>query len=199
VSTPEYVVVWPLRRDHYLFEVADMMSTATPVVDETSLSLETHSASSAPPIASPGRELAARALAAACTQQRVGELLGVSRRTIARRPDFDVPAALHDEGALTLARAELANTEHRGSTAEERAAAEAWLERAQGDDQLAHGTNGAAPSHGAATPIPGRTVTGRKVNGRAATRAIRRGQRGRSHRLNAPAMLSTTCPLPSAA
>ena len=199
-------------------------SSTTPRINETSPSPEAHPASPAPPIASPGRELAARALAAACTQERVGALLGVSRRTLTRRPDFDVLAALRDDGTLTLARAELANTETRGSTAEERATADAWLEEARREDgQLAsenllkpviaaaepeHGTNGGAPPRAAAKPgsnshtvpsgaappraatkpPPGRVSarapsappqrdvsreTARRVNGRAAPRAIR--------------------------
>jgi hypothetical protein len=56
-----------------------------------------------------GRGVAARALlSGGGSQSRVSELLGVSRRTVGRLATVDMAAALHNEEALTLARACLA-------------------------------------------------------------------------------------------
>ena len=77
---------------------------------------------SPPIVATPGRELAARALLAGpdCSQQRVSDLLGVSRRTIGRMAEADLTTALRDPQVLEGARTCLAETASRGSTAEER-------------------------------------------------------------------------------
>jgi hypothetical protein len=78
------------------------------------------------------KALAARALLATPdgTQQRVSDLLGVSRRTIGRLAEADFSAALRDKQVLDDARTYLQDTASRGSTAAERAAAAAWLEEA---------------------------------------------------------------------
>ena len=55
---------------------------------------------------------------------------GVSRRTIGRMADADCAATLRDPQALEGARTCLADTASRGSTAEEREAAVAWLQQA---------------------------------------------------------------------
>jgi hypothetical protein len=119
-------VVWPLHRWHYLsVPEAGMVNMAA--VDEPRL----------PPIVeTPGRQLVARALLAApdASQQRVGELLGVSRRTIGRMADADLTTALRDSQGLERARTCLAETASRGSTVEERAAAVAWLQAAARDE-----------------------------------------------------------------
>ena len=89
----------------------------------------------APLEATPGRELAARALlGGGCSQQRVSDLLGVSRRTIGRLAEADIPRALRDPDRLEGARTCLAETASRGSTVEEREAALAWLEEAPRDE-----------------------------------------------------------------
>lgn|SRR5262245_21420904 len=129
IQVAEYEVVWPLYRGHYL-SIPDerVMNTdlASPDVTPTS------SQQSAT-----GRELAARALLANgdCTQQRASELLAISRRSIGRTTAAAVVAALHDEAVVGMARASLTESATRGSTVEERTAAEAWLERARRDDQ----------------------------------------------------------------
>jgi hypothetical protein len=83
-----------------------------------------------------GRELAVRALlAAGCVQQRVAELLDTSRRSVGRMVEADVTAALRDADVVAQARTCLADTASRGSTDEEREAAEAWLVHALRDDQ----------------------------------------------------------------
>ena len=90
---------------------------------------------SLPLVATPGRDLAARALlAGAGTQQRVSDLLGVSRRTIGRMAEADFSTALRDPQVLEDARTCLEDTARRGSTAEERAAAVAWLQEAARDE-----------------------------------------------------------------
>ena len=72
-------VVWPLHRWHYL-NVPDPARVNMEAVDESL---------SSPLVATPERELAARALHGGpdCSQQRVSDLLGVSRRTIGRMND----------------------------------------------------------------------------------------------------------------
>jgi hypothetical protein len=86
-----------------------------------------------------GRELAVRALLAGadCVQQRVSDLLGVSRRTIGRMAEADLSTALRDPQVLEGARTCLAETARRGSTAEEREAAGAGLEAAARDARQA--------------------------------------------------------------
>src|SRR5262245_51877792 len=129
IQVAEYEVVWPLYRGHYL-SIPDerVMNTdlASPDVTPTS------SQQSAT-----GRELAARALLANgdCTQQRASELLAISRRSIGRTTTAALLAALHDEAVMETARAALTESATRGSTVEERTAAEAWLERARREDQ----------------------------------------------------------------
>ena len=82
-----------------------------------------------PSAPSDARDLAGRALLSAASQGRVGGLLGVSRRTIARRiADLNVEAVLRDEDTLSLARACIAETA--GCTEAERDAATAWLDAA---------------------------------------------------------------------
>jgi hypothetical protein len=58
---------------------------------------------------------------------------GISRRSVGRTVDVEVEAVLCDEEAVTVARTCLADTESRGSTLEERAAAATWL-----DEQTQH-------------------------------------------------------------
>jgi hypothetical protein len=98
------------------------------------------------------RGLAARALqrGAGCTQQRASALLGVSRRQIGRETDaapVTVPSVV--QGARTW----LAETVGRGSTAEERDAATAWLQAASRDEhqsaQVPASRRSAAHRHGA--------------------------------------------------
>jgi hypothetical protein len=119
-------LVWPLHRSHYL-NVPDpeRERTVMAVVDVTS---------SPPLVVTPGRELAVRALLAGpdCTQRRVSDLLGVSRRTTGRLADAESSTALRDPQVLETARTYLAETASRGSTAKERAAAVAWLEARTG-------------------------------------------------------------------
>jgi hypothetical protein len=69
-----------------------------------------------------------------CLQQRVSDLLGVSRRTIGRLADADCSIALHDPQLLEGARTCLEDTVRRGSTVEEREAAAAWLREAARDE-----------------------------------------------------------------
>jgi hypothetical protein len=71
--------------------------------------------------------LATRALQAGanCSQQRVSELLGVSRRTLSRTVDPDFVAALLDATVVEQARTYLVDSASRGSTPEEREAAAA--------------------------------------------------------------------------
>src|SRR5262245_2262641 len=123
-------VVWPLHRWHYLSpELIDMRSEDMPV-DETSES-------------SPAtvRDLAARALLAGadCTQERIAALLDTSRRTVGRTADADYAAALQNATVVAEARTLLADSASRGSTVEEREAAEAWLTRVVRDEhQVEH-------------------------------------------------------------
>jgi len=78
---------------------------------------------------STGRDLAARALVAGanCTQQRAGELLETSRRSVGRAVETDLMAALQNPAVVTEARTVLAASVRRASTDDERAAAESWL------------------------------------------------------------------------
>ena len=92
---------------------------------------------SVPLVATPGRALAARALLAGPdgSQQRVSDLLGVSRRTIGRIADAECSTGLRDPQVLEEARTCLAETASRGSTPEEREAAVAGLEDAARDER----------------------------------------------------------------
>jgi len=99
-------------------------------------------------VAPHGRELAARALLATPdgSQQRVSDLLGVSRRTLGRMADVNLTTALRDPQGLEGARTCLAETASRGSTAEERDAAVAWLEEAaRSEHQVARKPSAAKP------------------------------------------------------
>ena len=113
MNAGELEVVWPLHRWHYLSVPDPGMVTDMAAVDATP---------SPPIVETPGRELAARALLADpdCSQQRVSDLLGVSRRTIGRMAEADLTTALRDPQVLEGARTCLAETASRGSTAEER-------------------------------------------------------------------------------
>ena len=114
-----YEVVWPLNRWDYL-TLQDPVTMSTPGDESTPPPM--------PP--SPGRYLATPLLATACTQERVGALLGISRRSVGRTLALDVGAMLRDEEAVTVARTCLEDTESRGGTMGERDAAMAWLDRA---------------------------------------------------------------------
>jgi hypothetical protein len=154
VSVSELEVVWPLHRSHYLSVPEAGMVNMTAVDEPPSL------------IATPGRELAARALLAGpgMSQQRVSDLLGVSRRTIGRMAEADCTTALRDPQVLEGARTCLAETARRGSTAEERAAAGAWLEAAARDDhQVARAPAARRPAvpRSKAVPRPSRNGTPR--------------------------------------
>jgi hypothetical protein len=134
VNACELEVVWPLHRWHYL----------SPMLADAGIDMNTEPESSTVPPAparrpvATSRDLATRALQAGanCSQQRVSDLLAVSRRTLSRTVDPDVVAALHDADVVKQARTYLADTASRGSTAEEREAAAAWLVDARRDDQL---------------------------------------------------------------
>ena len=56
--------------------------------------------------AAPGRELAVRALLAGpdCSQQRISDLLGVSRRTIGRMAEADLTTAVRDPHVVAAPR-----------------------------------------------------------------------------------------------
>ena len=87
--------------------------------------------------AATSRALAGRALLASCDPPRVGQVLGVSRRTLGRIADADSTAALQDaargRGGAALARGQC--PPRPSSTAEERDAADAWLRDAQQEQQ----------------------------------------------------------------
>jgi hypothetical protein len=85
VNVDELQVIWPLHKHHYLTALLDVGSDMT--VDQ----LE---ASEPMPVSSTGCDLAARALVAgaACTQQRVSELLETSPRSVGRAVDSNLVA-----------------------------------------------------------------------------------------------------------
>ena len=131
----------------------------------------------APPLAdpvrspAPGRALAARALlAVGCSQGRTGTLFEVHARTVRRMVAADVTDTRDDAGAVEHARTCLEETARRGSTAKERAAAIAWLER---DAPVAEAPIGRHPHRAPAR----RSVTGhylkRPATQKAATRSPR--------------------------
>ena len=76
-----------------------------------------------------------RSWPAGVCRQRVAELLHTSRRSIGRMVEADVTAALVDVDVVDQARTYVADTAIRGSTAEEREAAAAWLVHAVRDEQ----------------------------------------------------------------
>jgi hypothetical protein len=155
-----YEVVWPLYRGHYL-TIEEPVIMPTAMVRDVSRTVDTPAVD--------GRELAARALraGAGCTQARVGELLGVSRRTVGRTADLDVSVALGDAQALTAARACL---ERADATTEERDAAEAWLLQAERDERP---SEEALPEAGSARTRAPSVHEGRAGNGSGKTRAKR--------------------------
>jgi hypothetical protein len=126
-------VIWPLHRWHYL---SPALTDEGLVMHPEPESSEDHAAACLG-AADHGRELAARALLAgpAGSQQQVSDLLGVSRRTVGRLADVDRTTAVRDPQVLEAARTCLAETASRGSTAEERAAAVAWLQEAARDER----------------------------------------------------------------
>lgn len=184
VRLDDLEVVWPLHRSHYLSPALtdeDFIMRSDPLhsdpvsVDETP---------PPPPDAlTPGRELAVRALLAGadCLQQRVSDLLGVSRRTIGRMADADLSAALLDPQALEGARTCLADTASRGSTAEEREAAVAWLEHVVRDEH--HAARAQALRRRPPGPRPG---AGRRPS----------GNRGAHHNGNGHGPGRVTAPTP---
>jgi hypothetical protein len=133
----ELEVIWPLHRWHYL---------SLPAPER--VNMETVDESLSVTVVTPGRELAARALLAGPdgSQQRVSDLLGVSRRTIGRMAEADCTPALRDPQGLEAARTCLAETASRGSTVEERAAATAWLQAARDAHQVARGQASRRPA-----------------------------------------------------
>jgi hypothetical protein len=135
VHLGELEVIWPRHKSDYLF-----------VPHPELVNMETVEAPLSPPIAAiAGREtvrhtgmpkaLAARALLGAeCSQQRAADLIGSNRRTLGRMVETDLTTALRNPQALERARTCLEDTAGRGSTAEERAAAVAWLTVAARDE-----------------------------------------------------------------
>jgi hypothetical protein len=140
-------IVWPLGKSHYLTIPSDVMSTDLPS--------ETTSPPPMDPIPATGRDLAARALLAAtgCTQQRVSDLLDTSRRSIGRATESDVVGALQNAAVVAEARTVLAHSATRGSTVEERQAAEAWLAQALQEDGAGEASPRRAPSAHRRKPI----------------------------------------------
>lgn len=125
-----FEVVWPLQRGHYLNPSLNDQETDMPedVTPET-------------PVSAPGRDLAARALLAGCTQQRVSALLETSRRSVGRAAETDLAAALQDPAVVAEARTVLADSARRGSSAEERDAAETWLAEALREERAIESTS----------------------------------------------------------
>jgi hypothetical protein len=94
---------------------------------EEPLSLTASTPSDRAPVATPDA-LAVRALLGGlCSQQRVSDLFGVSRRTIGRLAEAEDSTAMRDPQRLECARTCLEETAGRGSTIEERDSAAAWL------------------------------------------------------------------------
>ena len=127
--------------------------------------------------------LALRALlGGTCSQQRVAELFGTSRRTVGRLADGEYAPALRDPQALERARTCLEATAGRGSTAAERTAAGTWLTAAARDAHHAEVTASRhshpleRPVPAAAAPRPVSPARGRKAR-RPARRAARTGAR----------------------
>jgi hypothetical protein len=103
---------------------------------------------SRPDVTPPGREtvgplpdaLVVRALlGAGCSHQRAADLLHTSRRTVGRLAETDLTPAWRAPQLLEAARTSLEDTASRGSTAEERAAAAAWLTTAARDEHQVEG------------------------------------------------------------
>ena len=136
---------------------------------------------SPPLVATPGRELAARALQAGpdCSQQRIGDLLGVSRRTIGRMVDADLSTALRDPQVLEVARTCLAETTGRGCTSRG---------TRRGARMAAGGGAGRTPGRTGRTRTPGRTGAGasrRAAARRPAPLHARRPSHNGAHRTGA--------------
>jgi hypothetical protein len=104
VTAGEFEVVWPLHRSHYLSPALTDEGTIMPPDPESSEEIPAAFADAT----DHGRALAVRALLAGadCLQQRVSDLLGVSRRTIGRcrMADADLSASLPDPQAREAAR-----------------------------------------------------------------------------------------------
>jgi hypothetical protein len=158
----ELEVVWPLHRSHYL----------NPSLQESETDMIDHVTSDPTPVSAPGRDLAARALlAAACTQQRVSTLLETSRRSVGRDVDNDLRSIRQDAGVVAEARAVLAESARRGSTVEEREAAERWLAQARPTHQAVETTTRRPPPRRSMPrgPKAASTPAGRSPNGRSPT------------------------------
>jgi hypothetical protein len=147
VTGAELEVVWPLHKSHYLSSTLQETEMPEDVsVDPT-------------PVSAAGRDLAARALlAAACTQQRVSDLLEVSRRSVGRAAETDLAAMLQEATVVADARTILTETVRQGSSAEERDAAERWLAEALREPVSPRPP--ARPSTKAATTRPRRRTNG---------------------------------------
>jgi hypothetical protein len=124
MSEAELELVWPLDRWHYLSVPEEEDMTPEPAA--------------ADPVAT-AHAVAARAFlaGAGCTQACVGVLLDTSRRSIGRLVATDLTTAMQEAEVLTQARGCLAESATRGSTPEERDAAEAWLLQAERDGRRA--------------------------------------------------------------
>jgi len=140
LSALDLEVVWPLHKSHYLSPaLADAgidMDTESESLEETPAESQTVPSGESVAAATAGRKLAVRALlAGGCLQQRVAELLHTHRRSVGRMAEADVTAALRDAAVVEQARTCLADTAIRGSTVEEREAADAWLVHALRDER----------------------------------------------------------------
>ena len=113
MSSYDVEVVWPLHRSHYLSR-----ALADAGVDWT------QHQSPRGTTAVVRRCGHTRALGGGCLQQRIAELLHTSRRSVGRMVEADVTAALRDVDVPEQARTCLAETASRGSTSDEREAAE---------------------------------------------------------------------------
>jgi hypothetical protein len=128
VNPRGYEVVWPLDRRHYLTVEAHPIimraappAPATPAITAITVASQT---------VVDGRRLAAKALllGAHCSQRRVIALLRVSRWTLDRITHGKTVTGLPEPEVLEMAQTCLEESTNRGSTAEERQAARAWLQ-----------------------------------------------------------------------
>ena len=160
-------VVWPLHRSHYLSPALtdeDFIMRSDPLSAPASAD---DPPPPAPDAATPARELAVRALLAGadCLQQRASDLLGVSRRTIGRLADADLSEVLRDPQAVEGARTCLEETANRGSTAEERQAAQAWLQQAARNEHQVAGVQALRRRRPGPRPGAGRRPVRHGANG----------------------------------
>ena len=130
-------VVWPLYRSHYLSPALADEGLVMPI-DPASADAPTTASVDVAPTGARWRPVLLASPDG--SQQRVSDLLGISRRTLGRMVDVDCPTAWRDPQALEGARTCLAETTSHGSTAEERDAATAWLEEAARSEH--HGSRG---------------------------------------------------------